>query len=162
MVWVSPHHTGVLAVSKHWETQPNLPHHPGVLAGHGPQHIIKADSDSPPLRYNFRKRSEMKMPARFGSNGAASPGKSSSVDNNSQPHDITSLLPPCALFRQPASEVHYDEMAEHGFGNHVDNAVFSHAWAPDGRGVFTCGGPLAMGVRGCYLSLWSQHLPVSS
>ena len=70
-------------------------------------------------------------------------------------YNITPHLKLNATFQQPICEVHTDEVAEFGFNGRIDNAVFAHAWAPDGRGMLTCGGPLAMGIRGCYLSLWS-------
>lgn len=137
------------------------------------------------VRYSLRKRSAMRVPARYAAAdkipGLTQPQEA--YDEVSTMHDLTPLLKPCAVFRQPAGEVHYDEVAEFGFGNAVDNAVFSHAWAPDGRAVFACGGPLAMGcahrvlcglclpscdvvgvlpkrghvcrVRGCYMSLWT-------
>jgi hypothetical protein len=107
-------------------------------------------------RYNFRKRSQMKVPARYATGTSTWPASSKGTFSEvTVTNDVTGYLTPCATFRQPVSEVHYDEVAEYGFGNQVDNAVFSHAWAPDGRGMFTCGGPLAMGVRGCYMSMWA-------
>jgi hypothetical protein len=114
-----------------------------------------AAADEP--RYKLRKRSQMKVPARYAVSGLPSslthsPGL---FDIASHTHNLTHHLKPCATLRQPVSEVHFDEVAEYGFGSNVDNAIFSHAWAPDGRGVFTCGGPLAMGIRGCYMSMWT-------
>ena len=130
-------------------------------------------SPKPSTRYNFRKRSQMRAPARFADAGGAAaaaaaavprPAESAPTPAPQQPSlldaatltlDLTDHLLPSATLQQPFCDVHVDEVADFGFGSMVDNAVFSHAWAPDGRGVFACGGPLAMGIRGCYMSLWS-------
>ena len=125
----------------------------------GVQHFSSEEEATPAAtgpRYNFRKRSQMKAPARYASLPALASGHSPGLFEAATPtHNLTDHLKPCATFRQPDSEVHIDEIAEYSLGNSIDNAVFSHAWAPDGRGVFVCGGPLAMGVRGCYMSMWS-------
>lgn len=33
-------------------------------------------------------------------------------------------------------------------------ACYSHAWDPSGTKLWTAGGPLAVGMKGCYLALW--------
>jgi hypothetical protein len=113
-------------------------------------------------RYNLRRRSNIKLPARFLSAVTADPTLATnpcslqggpSTATATTVVDLTEHLPPCAVIRQPNSEVHYDDVAPHGFA--VDNAIFSHAWAPDATALFACGGPLAMGIRGCYMSMWA-------
>lgn len=34
------------------------------------------------------------------------------------------------------------------------NAVYSHCWDPSRDRLFVCGGPLAYGLKGCYMGLW--------
>lgn len=36
----------------------------------------------------------------------------------------------------------------------VRNACYAHAWDPTGSALFACGGPLAFGLKGCYMALW--------
>jgi hypothetical protein len=103
-------------------------------------------------------RSVMRTPARYAAAAANIPGfthQANTFDIAGPAPDLTAIMPCSAVFRQPKCEVHYDDVADFAFNSHADNAVFSHAWAPDGRAMFTCGGPLAMGIRGCYLSLWA-------
>jgi hypothetical protein len=77
----------------------------------------------------------------------------SHVPNSTHVLDLTRYLSPTAVLQQPLGDVHIDDIVSSGF--QVENAIFSHAWSPDGFALFSCGGPLAMGVRGCYMALWS-------
>jgi hypothetical protein len=114
-------------------------------------------------RYNLRQRSKLKAPPRFATSSfsmehgyeaefALGGAPATSIPNSNHTLDLTRLIQPCAVLRQPRSEVHVDDMVNQGWV--VDNAIFSHAWSPDGCAMFSCGGPLAMGVRGCYMALW--------
>jgi len=40
------------------------------------------------------------------------------------------------------------------YGEIIPNACYAHAWDPSGRRLFTCGGPLAFGLKGCYMGIW--------
>ena len=124
---------------------------------------VAPPSTAKAARYNLRQRSKLKVPPRFaGSDSAAadsviaeltnSAASAPSLPNSNHTLDLTRLIPPSAVLRQPRSEVHVDDMVNQGWV--VDNAIFSHAWSPDGCAMFSCGGPLAMGVRGCYMALW--------
>lgn len=66
--------------------------------------------------------------------------------------DLSDSVVEHGVLGQPEGDVHFDDVVHSGLA--VDNAVFSHNWSPDGRTLFTCGGPLAMGMRGCCLSFW--------
>ena len=37
----------------------------------------------------------------------------------------------------------------------VSNACYAHAWDPTGTRLMVAGGPLAYGLRGCYIGVWS-------
>jgi len=43
---------------------------------------------------------------------------------------------------------------EHFAGQEVNNACYSHCWHPSGTKLFTGGGPLPFGLRGCYAAIW--------
>lgn len=43
---------------------------------------------------------------------------------------------------------------EHFHGEQVFNACYSHAWDPTSTRLMCVGGPLAYGLRGCYMALW--------
>ncbi|GAB4818512.1 hypothetical protein N2152v2_005558 [Parachlorella kessleri] len=43
---------------------------------------------------------------------------------------------------------------DHFVGTDVRNACYAHAWDPTGSRLFACGGPLAFGLKGCYMALW--------
>jgi WD repeat-containing protein 40A len=43
---------------------------------------------------------------------------------------------------------------EHFSGEQVFNACYSHAWDPSATRLMAVGGPLAYGLRGCYMALW--------
>ena len=43
---------------------------------------------------------------------------------------------------------------EHFEGTDIRNACYAHAWDPTGSRLFAAGGPLAFGLRGCYMALW--------
>lgn len=48
-----------------------------------------------------------------------------------------------------------NEVYLHHFGGfEIKNACYAHAWDPSGTRLFACGGPLAFGLRGCYMALW--------
>jgi len=36
----------------------------------------------------------------------------------------------------------------------VHNALYAHCWDPGLHRLFICGGPLPMGLRGCYMGIW--------
>lgn len=36
----------------------------------------------------------------------------------------------------------------------VYNAAYAHEWDPGGTRMFICGGPLATGLQGSYVSVW--------
>lgn len=40
------------------------------------------------------------------------------------------------------------------YGEDIRNACYAHAWDPSGSRLFTCGGPLAFGLKGCYMGIW--------
>jgi hypothetical protein len=102
-------------------------------------------------RYGLRNRQKLQPPNRYSTFfGERTPSLLSQVTPTV---NLTGRLTPVATLRQPHSEIHYDEVAHYGLAN--DNAIFSHAWAPNGCSMFACGGPLAMGVRGCHLAMWA-------
>ncbi|KFM25623.1 DDB1- and CUL4-associated factor 12 [Auxenochlorella protothecoides] len=43
---------------------------------------------------------------------------------------------------------------DHFANTRVQHACYAHAWDPAAQRVFACGGPLAFGMRGCYMGLW--------
>lgn len=117
------------------------------------------DADTSGRRYNLRQRCHIKLPARFVGTGVdpdpiiARPSSAEvSLPYSCSTLDLSNSLAPCGVVEQPEGDLHFDDMVQSGLG--VDNAVFSHNWSPDGRTMFTCGGPLAMGMRGCCLSFW--------
>lgn len=57
--------------------------------------------------------------------------------------------------RIPKCDVEDDEEYNLQGRGDVAAAVFHHSWAPDGSALFACGGPLAVGLRGCYMGCWS-------
>lgn len=110
-------------------------------------------------RYNLRRRCKLKLPARFvGTTGNSDPLMASTASPDiARPFSCTTLdlsdsVVEHGVLGQPEGDVHFDDVVHSGLA--VDNAVFSHNWSPDGRTLFTCGGPLAMGMRGCCLSFW--------
>lgn len=48
------------------------------------------------------------------------------------------------------NETYWDHFAH----SRVPHACYAHAWDACGSRLFACGGPLAFGMRGCYLGLW--------
>lgn len=109
-------------------------------------------------KYNLRQRCKIKVPARFvapkaGPDSVPRP----SLQDISLPFSCTTLdlsksVVNHGVLGQLEGDIHFDDVVQSGLA--VDNAVFSHNWSPDGRTMFTCGGPLAMGMRGCCLSFW--------
>lgn len=145
-----------------------------------PRSIITPQFDPPVkvARYNLRQRPRIKQPPQFAStvplskaaegqvdcqdaqatlSDSGDPASESTIigpDVPSSTHvlDLSKYVTPKAILKQPHGEVHVDDVVSNGF--QIENAIFSHAWSPDGCAMFSCGGPLAMGVRGCYMALW--------
>eukprot|EP00892_Ulva_mutabilis_P006419 jgi/Ulvmu1/4149/UM019_0128.1 len=116
------------------------------------------DTDAFARRYNLRQRCNIKLPARFIGTGVdpdpiiVRPATAEVPPYSCNTLDLSGSVAPCGVVERPEGDLHFDDMVQSGLG--VDNAVFSHNWSPDGRTMFTCGGPLAMGMRGCCLSFW--------
>jgi len=51
-------------------------------------------------------------------------------------------------------DIHVLTAREHFVDERVGNAVYAHAWDPNGTRLFACGGPLAFGLRGSYMACW--------
>jgi len=43
---------------------------------------------------------------------------------------------------------------EHFVQSHISNACYAHAWDATSTRLFVAGGPLAYGLRGCYMAMW--------
>ena len=43
---------------------------------------------------------------------------------------------------------------DHFFLTPMQPACYAHCWDTSGTRLFTCGGPLAFGLVGCYMGLW--------
>lgn len=155
-------------------------HRPRSCAGMpAPRKPAPASLLAPPVkavRYNLRQRTKIKVPPRFATalkqnavhapEGVPQPSPDALNDGPDSKHtsenlgpevpesshvlDLCHYVSPKAIMKQPHGDVHVDI-----FNNAFqENAIFSHAWSPDGCSLFSCGGPLAMGVRGCYMALW--------
>ena len=113
-------------------------------------------SDGSTRRYNLR---QIQLPARCVGTGvdpdpviARAAASDVSLPYSCSTLDLSSSVAPCGVIEQPEGDLHFDDVVQSSLG--VDNAVFSHNWSPDGRTMFACGGPLAIGMRGCCLSFW--------
>ena len=62
----------------------------------------------------------------------------------------SATLPPlcCSLLSFPFLS------RDHFHGQLLPHACYAHAWDASGSRLFSCGGPLAFGLRGCYMALW--------
>lgn len=40
-------------------------------------------------------------------------------------------------------------------GLDITNAIFAHRWDPHGARLLVAGGPLMIGLEGCYIAVWS-------
>ena len=62
--------------------------------------------------------------------------------------------------RQGTGHLVKDRTWEEHFVGHghevVHSATYTHCWDPSGTRLFTAGGPLPFGLRGCYMGLWQR------
>jgi hypothetical protein len=52
------------------------------------------------------------------------------------------------------THTHTHTHREHFPGQEIRNAVYAHAWDASRSRLFACGGPLAFGLKGCYMAIW--------
>jgi WD repeat-containing protein 40A len=62
--------------------------------------------------------------------------------------------------RQGTGHLQNDRLWEEHLVSHgdevVQNATYTHCWDPSCTRLFTAGGPLPFGLRGCYMALWQR------